>query len=129
MKKAGRTFDRLDQTYLNGLVTRARQGNSNAFAELFASVADRQLCYLTHLFGSREEAIEVLPEVFTAVHRSLPSLAKADLFMPWICRISALKYMGKAGLRSVGNSDYTLSQILNLPLAESQIMLMSVITS
>ena len=28
-------------------------------------------------------------------------------------------------MRSVGNSDYTLSQILNLPLAESQIMLMS----
>lgn len=125
MKKAGRTFDRLDQAYLNGLVTRARQGNSNAFAELFASVADRQLCYLTHLFGSREEAIKVLPEVFTAVHRELPSLAKADLFMPWICRISALKYMGKAGIRSVGGSDYTLSQILNLPLAESQIMLMS----
>ena len=125
MKKAGRTFDRLDQSYLNGLVTRAKQGNSNAFAELFASVADRQLCYLTYLFGSREKAIEVLPEVFTAVHRALPSLAKPDLIMPWICRFSALKYMGKAGERSVGNSDYTLSQILNLPLAESQIMLMS----
>lgn len=125
MKKAGRTFDRLDQSYLNGLVTRAKQGNSNAFAELFASVADRQLCYLTHLFGSREEALKVMPEVFTAVHNSLPSLAKADLFMPWICRISALKYMSKAGMRSVGGLDYTLPQILNLPLAESQIMLMS----
>ena len=125
MKKVGRTFDALDQSYLNGLVTKAKQGDSNAFAELFASVADRQLCYLTYLFGSREKAIEALPEVFTAVHRALPSLAKPDLIMPWICRFSALKFMSKDGERSVGNPDYTLSQILNLPLAESQIMLMS----
>ena len=33
--KVRRTFDRLDQSYLNGLVARAKQGSSNAFAELF----------------------------------------------------------------------------------------------
>ncbi len=59
-----RLFDRLDQSYLDGLVVKAKQGSSNAFAELFASVAGRQLYYLTRLSGSREEAISILPDVF-----------------------------------------------------------------
>ena len=123
--KVRRTFDRLDQSYLNGLVARAKQGSSNAFAELFASVAGRQLYYLTRLFGSRDEAVKALPGVFSVVLRSLPSLSKTDLFMPWICRISALEYMRSAGREASGAGEYDLSRILNLPLAESQIMLMS----
>lgn len=119
------TFDRLDQAYLNGMVERAKQGSSNAFAELFASVADRQLWYLTRLFGSREKALAVMPEVFSAVYRGLPSLAKTDLFMPWICHLSALIYMEREGVGAVAESGYDLSQLLNLPVAESQVMLMS----
>lgn len=122
-----RLFDRLDQSYLNGLVAEAKQGSSNAFAELFASVAGRQLYYLTRLSGSREEAVGMLPDVFANVYRRLPSLTKTDLFMPWICRISALEYMKRAGHTVVDNADFNLSRILNLPLAESQIMLMSLV--
>lgn len=125
--KVGRLFDRLDQSYLNGLVAKARRGSSNAFAELFASVAGRQLYYLTRLFGSREKAVKTLPDVFSTVYRLLPALSKNDLFMPWICRISALEYMSKEGHSSADGSGYDLSRILNLPLAESQIMLMSVV--
>ena len=123
--RARGTFDRIDQTYLNGIAARAGQGDSNAFAELFASVSERQLWYLTRLSGSREEAIAMLPEVFRTVYRSLPTLTGAGLFMPWICRISALTYMQRAGSASVDGSVYDLSRILNLPLAESQILLMS----
>ena len=119
-------FDRLDQTYLNGMVATAKQGSSNAFAELFASVADRQLWYLTQLFGSRERALAAMPEVFTGVYEGLPSLTKNDLFMPWLCRISSQVYMEHAGA-AASDRDYDLSRILNLPLAESQIMLMSLV--
>lgn len=123
--KVRRIFDRLDQSYLNGLVEKAKQGSSNAFAELFASVAGRQLYYLTVLYGSRDKAVKTLPEVFSAVYRMLPSLSKIDLFMPWICRISALEYMKDTGAGPDPDGGYDLSRILNLPLAESQIMLMS----
>ena len=128
--KVGRLFDRLDQSYLNGLVVKARKGNSNAFAELFASVSGRQLYYLTMLYGSREKAVQTLPRVFTSVYRMLPlvpSLSKTDLFMPWLCRISALEYMKDAGPEAEGIDGHALSRILNLPLAESQIMLMNCI--
>ena len=122
-----RLFDRLDQSYLNGLVVKAKQGSSNAFAELFASVADRQLYYLTRLSGSREAAVSMLPEVFADVYRRLPSLTKTDLFMPWICRISAQEYMKRTGHSVADNAGFDLSRLLNLPLAESQIMLMSLV--
>ena len=122
-----RLFDRLDQSYLNGLVAKAKQGSSNAFAELFASVAGRQLYYLTRLSGNREEAVSMLPDVFANVYRRLPALTKTDLFMPWICRITALEYMKRAGHSVADNADFDLSRVLNLPLAESQIMLMSLV--
>ena len=122
-----RLFDRLDQSYLDGLVVKAKQGDNNAFAELFASVAGRQLYYLTRLSGSRAEAVSILPHVFADVYRRLPSLTKADLFMPWICRISTLEYMERGGHSFADNAGVDLSRLLNLPLAESQIMLMNLL--
>ena len=118
-------FEKLDQSYLDDLVVRSRQGNSNAFAELFASVSGRQLYYLEKLFGDRDQAVDALREVFITVLSSLPGLARADLFMPWISRQSANVYYQRSGREKAVNNEFTLSQLLNLPLAESQIMLMS----
>lgn len=118
-------FEKLDQSYLNDLVVRSRQGSSNAFAELFASVSGRQLYYLEKLFGDRDQAADALREVFIITLSSLPGLARADLFMPWISRQSANIYYERSGREKAVNDEFTLSQLLNLPLAESQIMLMS----
>lgn len=115
-------FDRLDQTYLDSLVGKAKQGDSNAFAELFASVSNRELYYLTWLTGKREKAIEILPYVFIALMKELPSLARDDLFMPWISRISARTCMER---EQIAVASSILSQVLNLPLVESQILLMT----
>lgn len=115
-------FDRLDQTYLDSLVGKAKQGDSNAFAELFASVSNRELYYLTWLTGKREKAVEILPYVFIAVMKELPSLARDDLFMPWISRISARTFMER---EQIAVASSILSQVLNLPLVESQILLMT----
>ena len=120
-------FDRLDQTYLDGLVVKAKQGDSNAFAELFASVSNRQLYYLTWLTGERETALEILPEVFIYAMKGLPSLAREDLFMPWISRISARTFMDRESRMTDTDTERDLSQILNLPLAESQVMLMTLV--
>ena len=118
-------FERLDRAYLNELVVRSRQGDSNAFAELFASVSDRQLVYLTYMFGSREEAADALTEVFATALKGLPGLVKEDLFMLWISRISYNVYLERSGQEKASNGKYSLSQLLNLPLAESQIMIMN----
>ena len=119
------SFEKLDQSYLDDLVVRAGKGSSNAFAELFASVSGRQLYYLERLFGDRDQAIKALREVFINVMKGLPGLTRPDLFMPWISRQSANIYYEHTGSDEAENGEFTLSQLLNLPLAESQIMLMS----
>lgn len=119
------SFEKLDQSYLDDLVVRAGKGSSNAFAELFASVSGRQLYYLERLFGDRDQAIKALREVFINVLKGLPGLTRPDLFMPWISRQSANIYYEHTGSDEAENGEFTLSQLLNLPLAESQIMLMS----
>ena len=118
-------FERLDQSYLDDLVVKSRQGDSNAFAELFASVADRQLFYLTNLFGNREQAVKALEPVFINALKSLPGLVKPELFTIWLCRMATNEYLEESGIEKARNTRYTLSQLLNLPLAESQIMMMS----
>ena len=119
------SFEKLDQSYLDDLVVRAGKGNSNAFAELFASVSGRQLYYLERLFGDRDRAVQALREVFINVLKGLPGLTRPDLFMPWISRQSANIYYEHTGSEETENGEFSLSQLLNLPLAESQIMLMS----
>ena len=120
------SFEKLDQSYLDDLVVKAGKGSSNAFAELFASVSGRQLYYLECLFGDRDQAVQALREVFINALKGLPGLTRPDLFMAWISRQSALIYYGHSGKDKAANGEFTLSQLLNLPLAESQIMLMSV---
>ncbi|MBR3330222.1 MAG: sigma-70 family RNA polymerase sigma factor [Mogibacterium sp.] len=119
------SFEKLDQSYLDDLVVRAGKGNSNAFAELFASVSGRQLYYLERLYGDRDRAVQALREVFINVLKGLPGLTRPDLFMPWISRQSANIYYEHTGSEETENGEFSLSQLLNLPLAESQIMLMS----
>lgn len=100
------------------------QGDSDAFAGLFAATADRQLWYLAQLLGSREAALEKLRQVYTDVMKQFASLGDPGSFMAWVSRLSANAYMASAGSTDAGSGPYSLTQILNLPLTEAQIMLM-----
>lgn len=99
--------------------------DSDAFAELFAATADRQLYYLAQLYGSREAALEKLGKSYTDAMRQLSSLGDPGSFMAWISRLSANTRMESAGDEDGANGPYSLTQILNLPLTEAQVMLMS----
>lgn len=118
-------IERLDQSYLDDLIRKAQKGDSNAFAELFASVSDRLLSYLNFLFGDRESAVRAVETVFTSALRNLPALTEVGLFMVWISRIASGVYYDETGRERAVNREYSLSQMLNLPLAESQIIMMT----
>ena len=117
-------FERLDQEYLDDLAARAVQNDSDAFAELFAATADRQLYYLTQLFGDRAVALEKLRAVYSNVMRKLSSLGDPGSFTAWVSRMSANEYMTSTGQINASHGPFSLTQILNLPLTEAQIMLM-----
>lgn len=119
-----KTFERLDQNYLEDLAARAIHGDSDAFAELFAATADRQLYYLAQLFGERVVALDKLRQVYTDVMRQLSSLGDPGSFTAWVSRMSANAFMASTGKINASHGPYTLTQLLNLPLTEAQIMLM-----
>ena len=118
----------LDQTYLNELVIRSERGDSNAFAELFAAVWEGQYFYIYSMLTDHTEAESALQEVFSQALQRLPSLSRADLFLPWISRISFL-YCRDRQEDTIGDvrteHPVSLSRFLNLPLTESQILIMT----
>ena len=118
----------LDQTYLNELVIRSERGDSNAFAELFAAVWEGQYFYIYSMLTDHTEAESALQEVFSQALQRLPSLSRADLFLPWISRISFL-YCRDRQEDTIGDErtghPVSLSRFLNLPLTESQILIMT----
>ena len=132
-------MEKLDQGYLNDLTERAKAGSSNAFAELFAAVSGRQYLYLVRITGDEALSKRLLTDVFVQVSDQLVTLSNAGLLMPWISRISwrcaeeritsdesRNSDAGSAGnlTQNESGTEFALSQILNLPLGESQIMLM-----
>ena len=119
-----KTFERLDQNYLEDLAARAMRQDSDAFAELFAATADRQLYYLTQLFGDRAAALDRLGQVYADVMRQFSSLGDPGSFTAWVSRMSANAYMAATGKINASHGPYSLTQLLNLPLTEAQIMLM-----
>ncbi len=79
--------DRLDQEYLSDLAEKACESDSNAFAELFAAVCQRQYAYLYFLEGDRISAMNSLERVYTAALERIGNLSSPVLFMPWILRL------------------------------------------
>ena len=98
--------------------------DSDAFAELFAATADRQLYYLTQLFGDRAVALDKLKQVYTDVMKQFGSLGDPGSFTAWVSRMSANAFMTSTGKINASHGPYSLTQLLNLPLTEAQIMLM-----
>ena len=111
-------MERLDQAYLNDLVIKSQHGSSNAFAELYAAAGSRVYTYLVWVLGDKDQAAEKLQETFTHGLGGIAQLHNPGLFMSWISRI-AFRLCGQTG------EDTPLTaHVLNLPLAESQVLLM-----
>ena len=120
-------MERLDQSYLRDLVIRAGS-SANAFAELYSATSPRQFAYLSYMLGDEAKAISALKEVYIFALNHLASLSDPDLFLPWLSRASYRKCHELTGNTDVSDyNELNISQILNLPLSESQVLLMKYI--
>ena len=128
-------MEKLDQKYLTDLVRKAQSGSSNAAAELYAAVCRRIYAYLYILCKNREKTGILFQDIVTQTLSGLQNLTDADLFLPWIARKCVLRCSelsegtGSAALRPDKEIDtpegrYTAAYLLNLPLTESQVLLM-----
>ena len=118
-------MDKLDQSYLTDLVLRSRQGDSNAFAELYAATDERIYGYLCRMLPEEGQAAEAMAESMILTLRALPGLMSPDLYLPWVCRTCFTRCVPTLdGRVKLPFGVFPLAQLMQLPLAESQVLLM-----
>jgi len=70
------------------LIERARQGDDSAFNELVQTYRRRILGAIARLIGRPEDVEDVGQEVFLRVYFSLDQLRTAEMFEPWLYRLT-----------------------------------------
>lgn len=114
----------LDYEYIADLVKRTQDGDSNAFAELYAATYQRQYRYALKNLGDEDKAKQVLQESYVQALNKIHTLQNPELFVAWINRITFRNStQNLTDLVSIGRKKYSLSQILALPLTESQVLI------
>jgi RNA polymerase sigma factor (sigma-70 family) len=95
------------------LITLVRRGNHAAFEALVARYQSRLLAFCRHMLASREDAEDVLQEVFAAAFNAILADDRAINVRPWLYRIArnrSLNHLRKAQAIGVDSMDVHLSE-------------------
>src|SRR5215208_2719879 len=95
------------------LITLIRRGNHHAFEALVARYQARLLAFCRHMLSSREDAEDVLQEVFAAAFNAILADDRAINVRPWLYRIArnrSLNHLRKAQAIGVDSMDVHLSE-------------------
>lgn len=116
----------LDYNYVASLVDRTRQGDSTAFAELFAATYEGQFDFANFFLEDEKEACWAIEDAYTAALKGLDSLRDSKLFVSWLCQLNfraCHKLAGADAFRTnvvINGKAYPYDQIMALPFSESQ---------
>jgi len=145
-------LENLDYQYLAERVRRAQEGDSNAFAELYAATYQKQFRYSYKYLKDEYLAQDALQETFIIALKSIGTLQNPELFIAWLNQINfrvcydmqkkqrddvmdenTSKYVyeemesenkPEEEIISIDSKKYIMKQIMNLPLTESQVIIM-----
>ncbi len=95
------------------LIALARRGNHGAFEALVARYQSRLLAFCRHMLGSREDAEDVLQEVFAASFNAILADDRAINVRPWLYRIArnrSLNHLRRVQAIGVDSMDVHLSE-------------------
>ena len=95
------------------LVALVRRGNHGAFEALVKRYQSRLLAFCRHMLGSREDAEDVLQEVFAAAFNALLADERAINVRPWLYRIArnrSLNHLRRTQAIGVDSMDVHLSE-------------------
>jgi RNA polymerase sigma factor (sigma-70 family) len=90
------------------LIALTRRGQHAAFETLFARYQSRLLSFCRHMLGSREDAEDVLQEVFVAAFNAVLADERAINVRPWLYRIArnrSLNHLRRASAIGVDSMD------------------------
>jgi RNA polymerase sigma factor (sigma-70 family) len=95
------------------LVALVRRGNQAAFEALVARYQSRLLAFCRHMLSSREDAEDVLQEVFAAAFNAMLADERAINVRPWLYRIArnrSLNHLRRTQAVGVDSMDIHLSE-------------------
>jgi RNA polymerase sigma factor (sigma-70 family) len=90
------------------LIALTRRGQHAAFETLFSRYQSRLLSFCRHMLGSREDAEDVLQEVFAAAFNAVLADERAINVRPWLYRIArnrSLNHLRRASAIGVDSMD------------------------
>lgn len=73
-----------ETAYLIGLVRRAQQNDSDAFAELYTLTYERQYAFACRYLHDERLAQDALQEAYIVVYQGLPGLREPKCFTTWL---------------------------------------------
>jgi RNA polymerase sigma factor (sigma-70 family) len=95
------------------LVALVRRGNQNAFEALVSRYQSRLLAFCRHMLASREDAEDVLQEVFAAAFNAMIADERPINVRPWLYRIArnrSLNHLRRAQAIGVDSMDVHISE-------------------
>jgi len=95
------------------LIALVRRGSHGAFETLVARYQARLLAFCRHMLGSREDAEDVLQEVFAAAYNAVMADDRAINVRPWLYRIArnrSLNHLRRVQPIGVDSMDVHLSE-------------------
>jgi RNA polymerase sigma factor (sigma-70 family) len=95
------------------LVAIARKGNPHAFEALVARYQARLLAFCRHMLGSKEDAEDVLQEVFAAAFNAMLADERPINVRPWLYRIArnrSLNHLRRTQAIGIDSMDIHLSE-------------------
>ena len=123
----------LDIQYIADLVLQAQEGDSNAFAELFAATYQKQYAFALSYLREDCPAQMALQRAYTQALGSITKLREPALFVVWLNQLTlraCLLSGGDAGqsaenrLLTIDGRTYSVRQVLTLPFSEAQTLLL-----
>ena len=102
------------------LIALPRRGQHAAFEVLFSRYQSRLLSFCRHMLGSREDAEDVLQEVFTAAFNAVRADEREINVRPWLYRIArnrSLNHLRRASaseIRARTSSDLTDGTVVSI---------------
>src|SRR6202012_464072 len=98
------------------LIQKAQQGDAGAFNQVVSAYRRRIMGTISRLIGRPEDVEDVAQEVFVRLYYSLDQLRTAQVFEPWLYRLTvnaSYDYLRRAKRRNESRmADLTEQQVL-----------------
>lgn len=118
---------KLDYQYISKLLDSALKNDSNAYAELFAATYPSIYTFSCTFLQDEELAKETLTKTYVQAFSSLYQIHDNNIFVLWLLKINCLiclEYKPIEKPIQIDNANYSISQLINLPLSESLSLIM-----